>query len=192
MLPGDWPADTEATVESERQVCPAPDSAAYKQVMDEIAAHLDQSLDLHGMMSLVLQGMREGVGLQRVVFALLTPDQAMLKAKYVIGGQDSPLAQFHFPLNPPNLFGRLMEKTQSIWLNDGNSTSVGTLIPSEAWQVIGDGEFFAMSVFVHGKPVGLFYADRGRTGCQLDEASYQAFKGLCIRAAEGLAHLAKK
>ena len=193
MLPGDWPKEEdETTADTEAEICLAPQPATYQQIMDEIAAHLDESLDLHGMMTLVLRGMREGVGLHRVVFALLTQDRTTLKAKYVVGGQSSPLGQFHFDLRTPNLFGRLLEKAQSVWLNDSNRSSIGPLIPAAARQVIGDGEFFAMSVFVRDKPVGLFYADRGRSGCTLDEHSYQAFKRLCLRAGEGLAHLAKK
>ena len=62
----------------------------------------------------------------------------------------------------------------------------------EVQKIIGVGEFFAMSVFVHGKPVGLFYADREYGECSLDEHSYIEFKKLCVRAADGLGHLARK
>jgi hypothetical protein len=48
-----------------------------------------------------------------------------------------------------------------------------------------------MSIFVRDKAVGFFYADRGHGSCALDERSYQEFKQLCLRAAQGLGHLAK-
>ena len=64
--------------------------------------------------------------------------------------------------------------------------------PTGVIKVIGEGEFFAMSLFVHGKPVGLFYADRKHGECSLDDHSYLEFKKLCVLAADGLAHLARK
>jgi hypothetical protein len=128
-----------------------------------------------------------------VVFALMAADRSAIKAKYVVGAlPDSPLRRFQFSLTSPELFGRLMGKEQGVWFNESNRKSLGPLITEATWQMIGHGEFFAMSVMVHGNPVGLFYADRKHGSCTLDEHSYQEFKKLCLRATEGLAHLAKK
>jgi len=67
------------------------------------------------------------------------------------------------------------------------------LLPPDICRMIGDcSDFFAMSVFILDKPVGLVYADRRHGNCQLDEHSYQEFKRLTLRATQGLAHLARK
>jgi len=198
MLPGDWleePDEVEETPqpEEEPEVCMMPQPAKLRQIMEEISAHLDGSLNLHDMLSLVLKGMHEGLALDRVVFALMTADRSAIKAKYVMGAlPDSPLRQFQFSPTSPELFGRLMGKAQGVWFNEGNRKTLEPLITETTWQMIGHGEFFAMSVLVHGKPVGLFYADRKHGSCTLDEHSYQEFKKLCLRASEGLAHLARK
>ncbi len=198
MLPGDWPeepGEAEKTQQPEEvpEVCMMPQPVKLRQVMEEISAHLDGSLNLHDMMSLVLKGMHEGIGLSRVVFALMAADRSAIKAKYVMGAlTDSPLRQFQVSPTSPELFGRLMGKTQGVWFNEANRKTLEPLITETTWQMIGHGEFFAMSVLVHGQPVGLFYADRKHGNCALDEHSYQEFKKLCLRAAEGLAHLAKK
>lgn len=170
-----------------------PQPVKLRQVMEEISAHLDGSLNLHDMLSLVLKGMHEGIGLDRAAFALMAADHSAIKAKYVIGAlPDSPLRLFQFSPTSPELFGRLMVKAQGVWFNQGNRETLEPLITEPTWQMIGHGEFFAMSVVVHGQAVGLFYADRKHGSCALDEHSYQEFKKLCLRAAEGLAHLAKK
>jgi hypothetical protein len=88
----------------------------------------------------------------------------------------------------PQLFSRLMEKAQGIWFNETNRRALEPIIPEKVWELIGRGDFFAMSVLVNGKPVGLFYADRKHGKSELDEESYQEFKRLCLRAANGLAH----
>lgn len=198
MLPGDWPEEPGEVEEmpqpeEEPEVCMMPQPVKLRQIMEEISAHLDGSLNLHDMMSLVLKGMHEGIALDRVVFALMAADRSAIKAKYVMGAlPDSPLRQFQFNPTSPELFGRLMGKAQGVWFNEGNRKTLEPLITETTWQMIGHGEFFAMSVMVHGRPVGLFYADRKHGSCALDEHAYQEFKKLCLRAAEGLAHLAKK
>lgn len=203
MLPGEWPeepdvADEPAATEAPQkmeasEVCLMPQPAKLQQVTDEISAHLDGSLNLHDMISLVLKGMHEGLALDRVVFALMTTDRGAVKAKYVVGAiPDSPLRQFQFGIPSTGLFGRLMGKVQSVWFNEGNRKALEPLVTQEIWQQIGIGDFFAMSLFMHDRPVGLFYADRKHGSCALDEHSYQEFKKLCLLAAKGLAHLAKK
>lgn len=205
MLPGEWPeelvVEDEAPVmageasqkKEEPEVCLMPQHAKLRQVTDEISAHLDGTLNLHDMISLVLKGMHEGIALDRVVFALMTTDRGAVKAKYVVGAMpDSPLRQFQFSIPSTGLFGRLMGKVQSVWFNEGNRKALEPLISQEIWQLIGNGDFFAMSLFMHDRPVGLFYADRKHGNCALDEHSYQEFKKLCLLAAKGLAHLAKK
>ena len=208
MLPGPWEEEQGPDVAAvrdaaalnqkepepeEEMVCLMPIRARLHQVMDEINAHLDGSLDLHDMMSLVLQGMHEGIGLNRIVFSLISRDRAFLKAKYVHGAPEgSSLRQFEVDLRSPNLFVRLLEKMQGVWFSAANAKMLAPMIPPEVLKIIGEGEFFAMSVFVHGKPIGLFYADRKHGDCHLDEHSYTEFKQLCVRAADGLGHLARK
>ncbi|MCL4471571.1 MAG: HDOD domain-containing protein [Sulfuricella sp.] len=195
MLPGEWPEDPvdQESGQAEEAICLMPRADVLQKIMEEISAHLDGSLNLHDMMSLVLKGMHEGIGLNRVVFALMTADRTAIKSKYIIGADpESPLRQFQIDLTQPQLFKRLMEKVQSVWFSASNQKALEPMIPPGVWRLIGHGEFFAMSVFVHDKPVGLFYADRNRGECVLDEHSYQEFKKLCLRASQGLAHLAKK
>jgi hypothetical protein len=198
MLPGEWPAEP-GDVEETQQPKEVPEAKltpqhdVLSQVMAEIEAHLDGTLDLNDMMALVLKGMHEGIGLNRVVFALLTADRSALKAKYVVGAEPgSPLRQFQIDMTTRHLFSLLMAKVQGVWLSASNRNALEPMIPFGIRQLVGHGEFFAMSVFLHGKPVGLFYADRNHDGGALDEQRYLEFKQLCLRASQGLAHLAKK
>lgn len=194
LLPGPWPDEPdEFCFDPAGAACMMPRPEIERAVLDEINAHLDGTLDLHGMMALALKGMHEGLGLDRVLFALLTPDRGKVKAKYVLGAEEgSPLQRFEFDLLPPDhLFARLMSKTQALWFKESNREKLEPLIPPAIRAMIGDGEFYAMSVEVHGRPVGLFYGDRKHGACELDAHSYEEFKALSLKAAEGLGHLAK-
>lgn len=201
MLEGEWPVDKvqangaarSGTEVIEVEACLMPRQDKFEHTMQEVAVHLNGTLNMHDMLSLVLQGMHQGVALNRVLFALLSADRTRLKAKYVLGVEhDSPLHKFDLDMSGKHLFARLMEKVQGVWYRDSNRATLDPLIPDGLRQQIGEGEFFAMSVFVQSKPVGLLYADRKHGSCGLDEHSYDEFKQLCLRAAEGLAHLSKK
>ncbi|MDA8093750.1 MAG: HDOD domain-containing protein [Betaproteobacteria bacterium] len=188
MEPGEWPAAP--TPQPVDTVCPMPHPDRTQAVMAEIGGHLDGSFTLDDLMKRVLHGMHEGVGLSRIVFALLSPSRTELVAKYVIGaGADSPLRAFRIGLEGEHLFSRLMGKMQAVWHNAANHEKLVPLLPQSVTDVVGQGHFYAMSVFVQGKPVGLFYADRGQGACELDEHSFESFKRLVLRASEGLAHL---
>lgn len=200
MQPGDWPPEPideemadQALRADSSEVCLMPHPDKLKQVMEEITAHLDGSSNLNQLMARVLLGMHEGLALDRVVFALVGRDQRHVKARFVRGVEEhSSLRALEFNLADPNLFSQLMKKMQGLWYQDSNQARFRPMLNAGLLAQIGEGEFFAMSVFVHNKPVGMFYADRRHDGCALDEHSYQGFKQLCLKAAEGLAHLSKK
>jgi hypothetical protein len=167
-----------------------PQPAILKKVMDEIGRHLDGTLKFQQLMALSLKGMHEGIGLERVVFALLAQDHGTVKAKFILGASaNSPLKNFRFSLTDNCLFAKLMSKTQSVWLHSGNRPNLEKLVSSSMQQITGGEDFFAMSIFVHDKPVGLFYADKQGGAEKLTDPAYQDFKQLCLRTAQGLAHL---
>ena len=87
-------------------------------------------------------------------------------------------SQFKIMLVPVNLFTHVMKKSQSIWLNDDNKDKYMKLVPEKFSDIIATESFFAGSVFVDEKPIGLFYADRHTKDCYLDEATYKRFKVL--------------
>lgn len=187
MLPGPWPEEPKP-VET-----PAPQPEKLEKAMTEMAAHRDGSYTLHDLMVQVIKGMREGIGLRRVVFALLSKDRAQLRARYVVGAaDDDELKQFHFEMGEPHLFSKLMAKQAAIWLKDDNRAQLAPFINEDILRVTGVDQFFAMSLSVHGRVVGLFYADAGPDSTDgLSAESYESFKKLCGQAALGMGHLAK-
>lgn len=171
-------------------VCIQPDQAALQACLQGIEAHLDGSLNLNQLLAMVLKGLHHGLGLSRVVFAMVTPDGQRVKSRFTLGvGAQEPLRHFEFPLQSKDLFGHLMTKMQGVWLNPDNRARLWPMVRPELKVMLGEGEFLAMSLFVGDRPFGLIYADRGRSGCQLDGATYDDFKRLCLQAVRGLAKI---
>jgi len=157
--------------------CLMPQLNIYNEIIEHIQAKAS-TLDLNTLMDLVTRCLHDGLGLNRVVFAMLEGyEHDQLNARYMSGTDNDPeFNQFKISLSPVNLFTHVMKKAQSIWLHEGNKEKYWKLVPDKLKSIIITDSFFAGSVFVDEKPIGLFYADRHTEDCLLDEATYKRFK----------------
>ena len=203
MIPGEWPPepddeDEEKPAQSapapappppDHFVCPMPDKLVFRESLQNIESHLDGSFTLNQMSAVILKGLHTGLGLTRVMFAMITPDDRV-KMRFCIGvPAEDPLRRFEFPLASKDLFGQLMGKMQGVWINEANRDRLWPMVDPRLQTVVGAGDFYAMSLFTGARPVGLIYADRGHGECGLDPLTYTDFKMLCLQAARGLGKL---
>lgn len=195
MLPGDWPHEPEARpAEGAPRTEAGAEPAAvltHREILAEalanIEGHLDGSLTLNQMMAIVLKGLHSGLGLSRVLFALITPDSQRVKCRFTLGIRaDDPLRHFELELQSPDLFGQLMQRMQAVWMNADNRGRLWPRVAPGLRARIGLGDFYAMSLFGNGRPLGLIYADRGHGRASLDAATYNDFKAFCLEAAKGM------
>ena len=140
----------------------------------------DDSLNLSAIMRRAADGIHQGIGLSRVVFAACTPDGKSLRARVVRSSEESAeFEQLRLDLQPAHLFTRLMEKPASIWVNTGNRDKFGELLPPELLRLLDTDSFFARSLFLQDRPLGMFYCDCHRNTACLDEQRYKDFQHLC-------------
>jgi len=159
--------------------CLMPQTEVFDMVVRQIQTQA-QHQNLEVLMGLVMLALHDGLGLNRVLFAMPeSQDSDTLVARYLSGTDNDPeFSKFSISLAPANLFTHVMKKSQSIWLNEGNKNKFWKMIPDTFKELVGTDSFFAGSVFVEEKPVGMFYADRHILDCKLDEATYKRFKVL--------------
>ncbi|AMC34177.1 HDOD domain-containing protein [Janthinobacterium sp. B9-8] len=193
MLPGEWPQPVVATPAS------APAAPAKPEVIRpeaDVLAERMQALHLAGaqgapanqIMGLAVRALAEGLGMRRILFALLVAGENAIKARFAHGIEASdPARQLHVKLDEPHLLTKLMLKQQSIWLNSGNAASLEPILPTGFRAQIGQEDFCAMSIFVGDKAVGIIYADR-RGGDRLADAHYQHFKQIGLLTSRALSH----
>ena len=165
-------------------ICLIPQRPALQSVKESIQ-NVESKITLKELIHLVLSGMHDGIGLNRVLFATRNEDTKMM-IPYAIKGADNDPAfnRFSIKLDKKNLFSRLMQKTQAIVINDKTRATFWELVPKEFKKLIVTNSFVAMSIYVKEKEIGIFYADRHTQDCQIDDASYRLFKSLCTSAIE--------
>lgn len=183
MLEGEWP-DDEIKLAVEQQ-------DVFQHILEEISRRsTEASLSLSDLLTLIIRALRDGVGMRRIVFALLTKDRNELKSRYVYGAEDaSPLKAFHFDMRQRHLFSVLMTKQQAVWISRETRAKYAPIWSEHITGVTSGYDFYAMSLSVHGKVVGMLYGDS--TGQALDAVGYEKFKQLCTQAASGMAKLSK-
>ncbi|MBV8466313.1 MAG: HDOD domain-containing protein [Burkholderiales bacterium] len=177
MLPGEWPKPQQPKTPDAQPAATV--KVTLADILREMNRASDRGASFNQLMGLAIRALSEGVGMKRIVFSLLLAGQNALKTRYVVSAnQDDALRNFQVDLAVPHMFTRLMLKPQSIWLNNGNKAQFEALLPRGLRQAAGSGEFFAMSLFVNDKPIGLFFADDQGGG--LSEAQYNNFKQVCL------------
>ena len=164
------------------------DNAA--NAIERLLESIDNTHTLPDAMHLVLEGLHHHVGLERVVFAMLNPDRSALRARATLGNHDvAELARESLAMEPPHLFSKLMEAPHALWCNADNADDLAPYLPAALADKLDTRNFMAMSVFVHDRPVGLFYGDCAGLDCRLDVEQYNLFRQLCQRAATAMTEL---
>lgn len=159
--------------------CIVPQMTVLREIAGRLTASLDTGINLDALMELVLRGMHDGIGLNRVVFAALSPDRKTLNVRYVAGGDHDPaFDQFYLDLTERHLFASLMQGPKGVWVNAENEGEYWPQLPEAFQRLIKTRSFFVQSVFRGDRPVGLFYADRAGTECLLDVKAFKRFQVL--------------
>ena len=184
------PQAQEAEQHAHADICLTPQLGILKALTATLLKPTLPSNNAHDLITLILKGMHDGIGLNRVVFARFDRDHMQLTAESIIGAENDPLFnRFAISLREPHLFRQLMKKTQAIIISDENRNKFWKMVPEEFQKRIGTNSFVAMSVVINNKPIGLFYADRHTSDCQLDNLSYKYFKSVCTHSVKALQRL---
>ncbi len=130
--------------------------------------------------------LRKELGLQRVMFAILSSDRKSLRSRFVMGAtEDDPLRLLSIPLGKNDLFAIMLKKPQGLWLNATTRNRYLNMIPNSLHDSIDTRGFFALSLFVDNKPIGMLYADATEPG-SLSSERFGLFKRIGFKLSQQL------
>jgi HD-like signal output (HDOD) protein len=174
---------------------PEPDGMLQLRILRELSMLLEKQTNFNLIMEMVLEGIYRGVGMDRTLFALLTPDRRTLNAKYALGqGSDALTAAFHFTRHPEqrNIFFQILEEEKEVWADTRLHPQLTPLLSSTIATVTGPAPFFTAPIVVNGKSIGLIFADRALSGRALDQESFESFQHFVKQANMGLSLFTRK
>ena len=173
---------------------PEPDPIVQLNVLRDLSNLLETKPNLNLILELVLEGVYRGIGMDRALFALLTPEKDQIRAKYAVGnGTESLSDKFIFPIdkNMPNIFARTLLEKHTLWIKDASASEYQNYMTPHISNTIGTKSFYLAPIIVNQRAIGLFYSDRYSSRRPLDETAYEGFKHFNQQACMAIEHLAR-
>jgi HD-like signal output (HDOD) protein len=164
------PADPPAVAPS------GPDPMLQLHILRELSGLIAADGKLNDVLNLALEGILRGIGLDRVLFAMMTPNRAQLVGKSGLGqGVETLAERFIFAVEGPTdeLVNAVLLRGKSFLLEAGKSPSGGR--PTRLRSVTGDVPACVAPIAAQGKIIGLFYGDNAAKAGAIDGESFESF-----------------
>jgi len=158
-------------------------------ILGEISEHLEEGSNITLLLEMVLEGIHRGIGMDRTLFALLTPDRTGLHTKLALGkDRDQISKQFSFRMDQPGQIRNLITQQRGLLIDPSQSPWDKRLATDPVGELCRGQIFFISPIIVNRKIIGVFYADRAVTGRKMDKACFHSFKLFVQQASMGLSH----
>jgi hypothetical protein len=165
---------------------PEPDQQIQLEALRSLSMLLvNRQAEVNLVLSILMEGIYRGAGMDKVLFALLSTDRQYLKGKFGLGWEIEETAQnFKIGAAPlrPNVFSSAIQSSNPIWVNEDPPPKLLSLITKEVVDQTSGAPFFVVQISVKGQPIGIVYADRGESGRELDKESFDNFALLALQA----------
>lgn len=155
----------------------SPDHMLQLSILRELSSMLNKKPALNNILTMVLEGIYRGIGMDRTSLVFIDPTRTSARAKTTVG-IDSQTFQKNFnveiDMTTPNLLQQVLIYNRSYWVKDDAEGK--QLVNQSLRNVVKAKTFFIAPITVDDSTLGVFYADRFPSGRPLDAESYQSFQ----------------
>jgi HD-like signal output (HDOD) protein len=203
-LPPEYEDEVEIDEDAEEEVLaeqydkadfPEPDPMLQLDILSEIKELINERPTFNALLEMVLEGIYRGIGMDRTLFALMTPDHKTLKAKFALGaGGENLVENFAFSMDrqKPNLFLYAMAKKKPLRYRAKTDYDLARMITPEVQKLLGDGDCLVAPLLINGKAIGAIYADRMLSKREVDERTFRSFDHFAAEANMGLDYITNR
>ena len=179
---------------SEPLIFPPPDPMYQLNILRQISSVVRAGVPVAEVLTLILQGICKGVGMDRALFALLSPNRKYLRAKMAQGvGAEHLTFSFKFEMNStsPSILDEVISQRAARWVENRETPATMRLIPPHIASVIGGEPFFIAPAIVDSQAIGVFFTDRSISRRPLDAEAFEAFRQFSWQADLAMEYLGK-
>lgn len=174
---------------------PEPDPMLQLDILSEIKELIKGRPSFNALLEMVMEGVYRGIGMDRTLFALLSPDHKLLKAKYALGaGEDGLVDSFSFTIDrqKPNIFLYTMAKKKPFRYRQKVDYDLAQMVTPEVKRILGEGDFLVAPLVINNKAIGIIYADRLLSEREIDERTFRSFDHFAAEANMGLDYITNR
>nr|WP_242533446.1 HDOD domain-containing protein [Niveibacterium umoris] len=169
-----------------------PNPMLQLKILRDLSMLIAGKPNLNDVLTLALEGIYRGIGMDRALFALLTPDRQHLVGKAGLGqGADALVRAFQFALDgsPGELINTVIGRQQSFVVCNSFDAPVRLERLTRAGGVP---PFVMAPIVVHGRVIGAFYADRTQAEAALSDEDANGVLHFVQQASLGFEHVASR
>lgn len=133
--------------------------------------------DFNQVITITLEGILEGVGVDRCGVLLLSPNRKRLQPRIALGeGAEKMKNEFIIALEQPQcLFCDSIELKQPMFVDDPESPKWRLYMDAELKLKVSATGFMIAPLVIEGKVIGMFYADRASSERTLTQSDFEHF-----------------
>lgn len=138
--------------------------SAQLKTLQSLAMQLAGDFNINQVFKTVLQGLDEGVGLERCALALFEKSDRHLHAKYVVGeGTGAWKSDFvwHYQNSESEFLYQLFKHDTSFWLGDSRLKAAMPRVNPNFTNYVEVADFLVAPLLAQGRKIGVLYADMG-------------------------------
>jgi transcriptional regulator with GAF, ATPase, and Fis domain len=176
-----------AEINLEVDIHPEPDSEVQMTILGDISRAIEEKPSINIILEMVLEGLYRGVGMDRSLFAIISPDHKTLTCKYAVGADSERLiANLVMDIsNPNNIFNQVVKTKKAMHVPSDPKMLSGTLTRHVIEQ-LGTPPYLVMPTIVKGKVIGVYMADRNASKRKINQQDFLSFQQFCQQANMGL------
>ncbi|WP_434458665.1 HDOD domain-containing protein [Stutzerimonas urumqiensis] len=192
LIPNTDPAQIRLQQEQRRARLLQPDLVLMQRALQDLGMMASSRGSIDLILDTALGGLHHGVGLERVMLAVLADGQRRFRARRVMGENTEQWSEgFDLPLDPSgqaDIFSFVLRDRQPLWLGVPASYGLDELITEPIRRTIGKGMFFIAPLLSGTRKIGVLYADCRLSGRALKHEQFVAFQrfvqltGRCLEA----------
>ena len=170
-----------------------PDHMLQLSILRELSGILNKKPALNTVLTMVLEGIYRGIGMDRAVLVFINPSKTEARAKIALGTQSQHFQNdfvFNINMDKPNLLQQILIYNRSYWIKDDHEGQ--QLVSNNMKKILNTNTFFIAPISVENQTVGLFYADRQPSNRPLDDESFESFKHFTQEASIALKFIKQK
>ncbi len=154
-----------------------PDHMLQLSILRELSSIINKEPTLSTILTMVLEGIYRGIGMDRAALVFINPTRTEARAKMAVGIKSLEFQNafiFNIDLQTPNLIQKMLNENKSFWIKDNDDDQA--LVGKNMKNTLNVKTFFISPITIENKTIGFFYADRQPSGRPLDDEGYCSFQ----------------